>query len=109
MLTGSEQFELSDSINQSLAGRIALLRLLPFTISERRAAGASDSIDEILCSGFHSRIHDQDLEPRQVLGEIKNLSSFRRFIRLCAGRVGQLINLSSLGAYAGVFHTTARQ
>ena len=43
------------------------------------------------------------------MGEIRNLSSFRRFLRLCAGRVGQLVNLSSLGSDAGVSHTTARQ
>ena len=123
VLTGSEQFRLSDAISQSLAGRTALLRLLPFSLAERRQTGASDSIDDILYSGFYPRIHDQRLEPRQALGdyfetyverdvrrigEIRNLSSFRRFVRLCAGRVGQLVNLSSLGADAGVSHTTAR-
>ncbi len=123
VLTGSEQFRLSDAINQSLAGRTALLRLLPFSLAERRGTGASESIDDILYSGFYPRIHDQKLEPRQALGdyfetyverdvrqigEIRNLSSFRLFVRLCAGRVGQLANLSALGADAGVSHTTAR-
>ena len=123
VLTGSEQIALSDAINQSLAGRTALLRLLPFSLSERRQTGASDDVDDILYSGCYPRIHDQKLEPRQALrdyfetyverdvrriGEIRNLSSFRRFLRLCAGRVGQLVNLSSLGADAGVSHTTAR-
>ncbi len=124
VLTGSEQFRLSDTISQSLAGRTALLCLLPFTIDERRRAGAGGSVDDILYSGFYPRIHDQKLEPRQALGdyfetyverdvrrlgEIRNLSSFRRFARLCAGRVGQLLNVSSLGADAGVSHTTARE
>ena len=123
VLTGSEQFHLSDAIGQSLAGRTALLRLLPFSIAEARQAGASDDIDEVLYSGFHPRIHDRKLEPRQALGdyletyverdvrrigEIRNLSGFRRFVRLCAGRVGQLLNFTSLGADAGVSHTTAR-
>ena len=123
VLTGSEQFRLSDAINQSLAGRTALLRLLPFSLDERRQTGASDRIDDILYSGCYPRIHDQKLEPRQALGdyfetyverdvrqigEIRNLSNFRRFVRLCAGRVGQLANLSALGADAGVSHTTAR-
>ncbi len=123
VLTGSEQFRLSDAINQSLAGRTALLRLLPFSLAERRGTGASESVDDILYSGFYPRIHDQKLEPRQALGdyfetyverdvrqigEIRNLSSFHRFVRLCAGRVGQLANLSALGADAGVSHTTAR-
>ena len=124
VLTGSEQFQLSDAINQSLAGRTALLRLLPFSLAERQLTGASGEVDEILFSGFYPRIHDQRLDPRQALGdyfetyverdvrqlsEIRNLSSFQRFVRLCAGRVGQLLNLSSLGADAGVTHTTARE
>ena len=124
VLTGSEQFRLSDAINQSLAGRTALLRLLPFSLSERHRTGASDAIDDILHSGFYPRIHEQGLDPHQALGdyletyverdvrrmgEIRNLSGFRRFIRLCAGRVGQLLNLSSLGSDAGVSHATARE
>ena len=123
VLTGSEQFRLSEAIGQSLAGRTALLRLLPFSIAEMRQAGASDSVDDVLYSGFYPRIHDQGLEPRQALGdyfetyverdvrrigEIRNLSIFRRFVRLCAGRAGQLANLTALGADAGVSHTTAR-
>ena len=123
VLTGSEQFRLSDAISQSLAGRTALLRLLPFSLAERRQTDASDRVDDILYSGCYPRIHDQKLEPRQALGdyfetyverdvrrigEIRNLSNFRRFVRLCAGRVGQLANLSALGADAGVSHTTAR-
>ena len=124
VLTGSEQFRLSDAIGQSLAGRTALLRLLPFSLRERRRTGASDAIDDILYSGFYPRILDQGLDPRQALGdyfetyierdvrrlgEIRNLSAFRLFLKLCAGRVGQLVNLSALGADAGVSHTTARE
>ena len=124
VLTGSEQFRLSDAISQSLAGRTALLRLLPFSLAERQRTRASNALDHILYSGFYPRILDQGLDPRQALGdyfetyverdvrrlgEIRNLSSFRLFVRLCAGRVGQLANLSSLGADAGVSHTTARQ
>ena len=124
VLTGSEQFRLSNAISQSLAGRTALLRLLPFTMAERQETGARVAVDEVLYSGFYPRIHDQNLDPHQALGdyfetyverdvrqigEIRNLSSFQRFVRLCAGRVGQLVNLSSLGADAGVSHTTARE
>ncbi len=124
VLTGSEQFLLSAAISQSLAGRTALLRLLPFSLAERRRVGASNAIDDIIYSGFYPRIHDQGLDPIQALGdyfetyverdvrqlgEIRNLSNFRRFVRLCAGRVGQLVNLSSLGSDAGVSHTTVRQ
>ncbi len=124
VLTGSEQFRLSDAISQSLAGRTALLRLLPFSLAERQRGGASNAIDEILYSGFYPRILDQGLEPRQALGDyfetyverdvrrlggIRNLASFRLFVRLCAGRVGQLVNLASLGADAGISHSTARE
>ncbi len=123
VLTGSEQFPVSDAISQSLAGRTALLRLIPFSIAERQQAGASDGIDDLLFSGFYPRIHDQGLDPQQALGDyfetyverdvrrlggIRNLAGFRMFVRLCAGRIGQLVNLSSLGADAGVSHTTAR-
>ena len=124
VLTGSEQFRLSNAISQSLAGRTALVRLFPFSLSERGQTGASTGIDEVLYSGFYPRIHDQGLNPRQALGdyfetyverdvrrlgEIRNLSGFRRFVRLCAGRVGQLLNLTALGDDAGVSHTTARE
>lgn len=124
MLTGSEQFPLSDAISQSLAGRTALIRLLPFSLTERLAANATDSIERVLFEGFYPRIHDQRLDPRQALGDyletyverdvrrlggVRNLSGFRMFTRLCAGRIGQLVNLSSLGADDGVSHTTARQ
>ena len=124
VLTGSENFRLSEAISQSLSGRTALLRLLPFSLAELELTGASMAVDDMLYSGFYPRIHDRKLDPRQALGdyfetyverdvrrlgEIRNLSSFRRFVRLCAGRTGQLINLSSLGADAGVSHTTARE
>ena len=124
VLTGSEQFRLSEAISQSLAGRTALLRLLPFSLAERQRMGASDAMGDVIYSGFYPRILDHGLEPRQALGdyfetyverdvrrlgEIRNLSSFRLFVRLCAGRVGQLVNLSSLGSDAGVSHTTARE
>ena len=124
VLTGSEQFRLSREISQSLAGRTALLRLLPFSLAERAWTGSSMAIDEVIFSGFYPRIFDHELDPRQALGdyfetyverdvrrsnEIRNISSFRRFVRLCAGRVGQLVNFSSLGSDAGVSHTTARE
>ncbi len=123
ILTGSEHFQLSEAIGQSLAGRTALLRLLPFTLGERERTGATGALDDILYAGFYPRIYDQGIEPRQALGdyfetyverdvrrlgEIRNVSNFQRFVRLCAGRVGQLINLQSLGADVGVSHTTVR-
>ena len=123
VLTGSEQFRLSETIRQPLAGRTALLRLLPFSLAEWRRTGASGALDDILHSGFYPRIHDRGLDPTQALGdymetyverdvrrigEIRDLSAFRRFVRLCAGRVGQLADLGSLGSDAGVPQATAR-
>ena len=123
VLTGSEHFKLSEAIGQSLAGRTALLRLLPFTLAERERSGAGGALDDILYSGFYPRIYDQGIEPRQALGdyfetyverdvrrlgEIRNVSNFQRFVRLCAGRVGQLVNFESLGSDAGASRTTVR-
>ena len=126
VLTGSEDFRFSQAISQSLAGRTAQLHLLPFSLTERRQAGGSGAVDDILYSGFYPRIIDQGLAQTQTqaladyfetyverdvrrIGEIRQLSHFRRFMRLCAGRVGQPVNLSSLGSDAGVSHTTARE
>lgn len=123
VLTGSENFKLNEAVSESLAGRIAQLRLLPFSFEEGRRAGGGDAFAEIAYRGFYPRIIDQRLEPRQALadyfdtyverdvrrmGGVGDLSAFRRFSALCAGRVGQLVNMSQLGADAGVTHTTVR-
>ncbi len=123
VLTGSGQFLLMDKVDQSLAGRTALLRLLPLSIGELRGGGTAPGLDDLLFTGFFPRIHDQNLDPAIALGdyvetylerdvrrigEIRNLNAFRRFVRLCAGRVGQLLDYTALGADAGVTHATAR-
>jgi len=124
VLTGSEQFQLSQSITQSLAGRTAMLRLLPLSIAELAQDGAKRTINELMFQGGYPRIHAQNIDPYQAYGdyfetyverdvrqlsEIRNLTAFQRFIRLCAGRAGQLLNLSSLSVDAGISHTTARE
>jgi len=123
ILTGSQQFEVMTNITQSLAGRTALLKLLPLSMEELAAADASTNADSILLNGFYPRIYDAKLNPSQALGDyletyverdirqlvaIKDLTLFERFLRLCAGRVGQLVNLLSLGNDVGISHTTAR-
>jgi predicted AAA+ superfamily ATPase len=126
ILTGSHQFELMTQVSQSLAGRTAVLRLLPFTLAEvQRLRGGAPSLDlaQNLLTGFYPRIHDQGLNPSQALADyfatyvqrdlrqlaaVQDLQRFERFVRLCAGRTGQLLNLSSLGNDAGVSHATAR-
>lgn len=126
VLTGSHQFELMNQVSQSLAGRTAVLRLLPFTLAEvhrLRGGMASPDLAQTLLTGFYPRIHDQSLDPSQALADyfatyvqrdlrqlaaVQDLQRFERFVRLCAGRTGQLLNLSSLGNDAGVTHSTAR-
>ena len=126
VLTGSHQFELMSQVSQSLAGRTAVLRLLPFTLAEvhrLRGGMASTDLAQTLLTGFYPRIHDQSLDPSQALADyfatyvqrdlrqlaaVQDLQRFERFVRLCAGRTGQLLNLSSLGNDAGVTHSTAR-
>lgn len=123
ILTGSQQFEVMDTVNQSLAGRTAILKLLPFSIEELTNNGLPLEIDRLLFQGFFPRIYDAGLDPVQALGaylqtyverdirqliNIKDLALFEKFVRLCAGRVGQLLNLQSLGNDIGISHTTAR-
>jgi len=123
ILTGSQQFEVSNTINQSLAGRTALVKLLPFTIDEIQSSFTLPNIDRLLYHGFYPRLWDKQLDPTQALGDyfetyierdirqlvtIKDLSIFQRFIKLCAGRIGQLLNVNSLANDTGVSHTTAR-
>lgn len=124
ILTGSQQFEVSLSISQSLAGRTALLKLLPFSISEVKDNYDISEIDQLMVNGFYPRIYDQKLEPTQALAnyfetyverdlrqliQIKNLSHFQRFVKMCAGRVGQLINLTNMSNDLGLSHTTVRE
>ena len=123
ILTGSHQFDLMASITQSLAGRTALLNLLPLSVNELRQAGFSGTTDRLLFAGGYPRIHAQGLSPEVVLGdyfetyverdlrqliELRQLREFRRFVQLCAGRVGCLLNLASLANDVGISGHTAR-
>lgn len=69
ILTGSQQFEVSNTINQSLAGRTALIKLLPFSINEIRSTYSLPSIDELIYKGFYPRIWHKQLNPNQALGD----------------------------------------
>lgn len=123
ILTGSQQFELMSQVSQSLAGRTAVLRLLPFSLAEAARLHPIPPLAQTLLTGFYPRIHHRGLDPSQALGDyfttyverdlrqlaaVHDLQRFERFVRLCAGRVGQLVNLTSLGNDAGVSHATAR-
>jgi len=125
VLTGSQQFGLLAGITQSLAGRVAMIELLPFSGAELRQAGLlPDDLDTALFQGGYPPLYDRHLDPaawfanyvqtylerdvRQLI-QVRDLSQFQRFLRLCAGRGGQLLNLSALGEEAGVSHNTARE
>jgi predicted AAA+ superfamily ATPase len=141
ILTGSQNFLLLSAISQSLAGRCAILHLLPFSLSElarreplplsdlghKLPAGRPEApmeLMETLFKGFYPRIHDKRLNPgrwlrgyyqtyverdvREIVN-VGNIETFGRFIRLCAGRTGELLNLTSLSADCGITHTTARR
>ncbi len=124
ILTGSQQFGLMSGITQSLAGRTAFVELLPFSIPELTLASAlPGSIDTMLLTGCYPPIYDRGLQPsawysayvtayverdvRQML-KIQDLETFQRFVRLCAGRTGQLLNLSSLATECGITHNTVK-
>ncbi len=141
LLTGSQQFLLSEKISQSLAGRSAVLELLPFSLAElerrkprlpeaflrgrgRRTRGSGFTLDEAMFTGFFPRIHDRGLSPRtwldgyrrtyierdvRTVSGVGDLEAFSRFLGLCAGRAGRLVNLSALGSDAGVSHVTAKR
>ena len=118
LLADSHNFLLMESVNQSLAGRTAILKLLPFSHKEMTDGGVlPNTTNEQIYNGSYPRLYDKHLAPfefypyyiqtyveRDVrqLKNIGDLSRFIRFIKLCAGRIGQLLNLSSLAVECGV-------
>lgn len=124
VLTGSRQFSLMERLTQSLAGRVGLLSLLPFTWNECYGKSLSKlEIDDLLYRGLFPPVDTRAIPPhlwyagyvqtyleRDVRNQlnIHDLSAFQRFIRLCAGRTGQLVNRSQLAADAGITHNTAK-
>jgi len=127
ILTGSEHLSISGSVAQSLAGRSAVLHLLPLSRVEALAFPIpADSLFETLHMGGYPRVHDDSvsrIEPQRWLADyvtnyverdvrqllnITRMDEFGVFLRLCAAQSGQELNLSRLGADAGVSHNTAR-
>jgi len=121
ILTGSNNVTMLSHVTQSLAGRLAILKLLPFTIGEVSGMTNGFNADDYLLNGFYPGIYSDGLNPlkafrnyyetyverdiRQLL-QIKDLAYFQRFVKLCAGRVGQLFNASSLANEVGVSSMT---
>ena len=125
VLTGSQNLALLSRVTQSLAGRTALVELPPLSIGELRAVGRLDAANYAghLVKGFFPAIYSRDLEPHEwlqaylvtyaerdarQLTAIQDLGAFQRFLKLVAGRTGQLLNLRSLGSDAGVSDKTVK-
>jgi len=121
ILTGSQHLKLHEAVAQSLAGRTALLTLLPLSIRELLEAGVSLNRDEYIYKGFFPRVYKDNLEPTKAhrnyyqtyierdlrqISNIRNLSLYEKFMHLLAGRVGQLLNVSALSGDVGVSATT---
>ncbi|RVU86455.1 ATP-binding protein [Leucothrix sargassi] len=122
ILTGSQQFGLLAGVSQSLAGRAGVLRLLPLSSSE--APNLSEStLNSVLLKGGYPALHAQTINPQdwfasyiatyverdvRQLVNIQDLSTFQRFLRLCAGRTGNLLNLNALAGEAGITNKVAQ-
>lgn len=125
VLTGSHQLALRAAVSQSLAGRTGMLHLLPLSIQELAAAGIVFApFEEYLFRGFLPRVYDQNQRPRAAyaayyqtyverdvrqLINLKDASLFDKFLKLLAGRVGQIVNRQSLAADVGVDGKTIQQ
>jgi len=121
ILSGSQNFLMNNHISQSLAGRTDISHLLPFGINELSLK--SEKIENLIFNGFYPRLHDVKIEPTEFypsyiqtyierdvrsLKAIENLNTFSRFMGLCAGRIGQVLNLSSLANDTGVSVNTVK-
>ncbi|MBI5447679.1 MAG: ATP-binding protein [Gammaproteobacteria bacterium] len=125
ILTGSQNFLLLDSINQSLAGRVAITKLLPLSLKELIINQVSlVSPEDCIFKGGYPKLYAQtnllptDWYPHYIqtylerdVRQIKNildLSQFQLFLKMCASRIGQLLNLSALASECGITHNTAK-
>ena len=124
ILSGSQSFLMNQHISQSLAGRVASLKLLPLSFTELKAAKLDNqSIGGILFKGGYPRLYNENIDPVhffphyietylqrdiRLLRNIDNLTSFVRFIKLCAGRVGNILDLSSLSSDANISVNTVK-
>ena len=122
VLSGSQNFLFLEKITQSLAGRAAVCHLMPFALDELKGAAPPD-LDEMMFQGGYPPLYDRNIAPNDFfpsyiqtyverdarsIANIGNLSTFQRFVKLCAGRAGQLLNLSSIGNDLGIHYKTAQ-
>ena len=123
ILTGSQQFEMMETLSQSLAGRTAIVKLLPFSYDEVYKNSPPSDLYNLLYTGFYPRIFDKKLNPTDAMSfyvstylerdvrkliNVKDLSLFGNFLKLLAGRSGQILNMNSLSDDCGISHNTIR-
>jgi uncharacterized protein len=123
VLTGSQNFSMISSIAQSLAGRAAIVQLLPLSIRELGARAPGMRLDDLLYTGAFPALYDQPLAPRdwyvsyvttylerdvRQIANVHDLLQFQRFVGLCAARTGQILNIASLASDCGIAQGTAR-
>lgn len=124
IITGSQNFLLMEKVTQSLAGRVAINNLLPFSLTELpQNLTLRNDLDQLLYSGMYPAIYDREILPENYypsylqtylerdvrsLKNIADLNLFQRFLQLCAGRTGQLINLTNIGNELGIDGKTVR-
>jgi uncharacterized protein len=120
VITGSQNFVLSQTVSQSLPGRVGMTTLLPLSLSELKEWA---SVNACIFQGGYPGLHNQKMTPQDFypsyiqtylerdvreLKNVENLTHFQTFLKLCAGRTGQLLNISSLANDCGISPTTAR-
>jgi len=125
ILTGSQSLLLSEKISQTLAGRTAILKLLPFSLNEidHLKQVTNFSYEDFIFKGFFPRTYDQKISPEEfypfyletyvqrdvrAIQNVRDLNTFTNFVRLCAGRTGQLMDHSSLAKDTGVSVSTIK-
>jgi predicted AAA+ superfamily ATPase len=123
IITGSHNFLMQEKISQTLAGRVAILTLLPFSINEVRPEDSTEDYSTFIFKGFYPPIYDRKIGPSdwypnyirtylerdvRLIKNIPDLNTFTLFVKLCAGRIGQLLSFSSLAVEAGISVNTAK-
>ena len=123
ILTGSQNFLLDEQIAQSLAGRMSYLTLLPLSIEElKESTLLPQQVEQLMFAGSYPEVQVFSMQPTdwysgyirtyierdvRLIKNIQDLGTFKRFVSLCAGRVGQLVNVTSLANDCGISNTTA--
>lgn len=124
ILSGSQNLLLMENVTQSLAGRSAIFKLMPLSLKELSSANIEGySLEKLLFNGLYPKLYDQKIDTTgyysnyiqtyverdvRLLQHISDLNTFQKFIKMCATRTGQLLNLSSLSEDCGISHNTAK-